>query len=248
MKLVNAYSDTIIYNRLNKHLLTELGDYKVFVVDDSNVRASALVNDEFNAFGTHLQFPSLIPAKEIWISQHVEPHEYQFLICNSLNQYYAHKNGISDWYNYALKKERQEREKVDGYKFDPSTPVPKELYYKIYCEIPADSVTVWLVDGNIVRDIYKTDFVLGGNCEVYKWIPDREIWVEKTLTEADALDTILHEFVESTLMREKGYSYNKAHNIALKVDWKNLNKIDKESVEQLSTDYVFDIASPYLKS
>ena len=38
-----------------------------------------------------------------------------------------------------------------------------------------------LVDGNVVRCTYKTDYTEGGHGQVYPWVPKREIWVEKAL-------------------------------------------------------------------
>ena len=60
---------------------------------------------------------------------------------------------------------------------------------------------MWLVDGELVRDLYKTDYICGGNPYVpYPWIPKNEIWIEKNLKKEEIYSIILHEYVESTLV------------------------------------------------
>jgi hypothetical protein len=155
-----------------------------------------------------------------------------------------------NWYEYALKKEKAEREKIDHIKFkgkDFKTP-PDKIYNKYYCGIPSpnDDIEVWLVNGEIVRDLFKTDFIEGGNGEVYKWIPRQEIWIEKNLEDVETNLTILHEYIESTLMRYKKFNYDKAHVIACKVDFKNRKNWEIEDVKDLTREEALEMANQYL--
>lgn len=113
---------------------------------------------------------------------------------------------------------------------------------------PDDDIEVWLINGEVVRDLYKTDFIEGGNGEVYKFCPKQEIWVEKNLMqEKGEVDiTILHEYVESTLMRYKKFSYDKAHNIAAKVDWHHRKKWTFEDVKELDRETALEMAKKYI--
>lgn len=73
---------------------------------------------------------------------------------------------------------------------------------------------VMLVDGNEVRNRIDIDFVSGGNPARYGYVPDDEIWIEKSLDRRERAPTILHEVTEERLMRTKGLSYGEAHDRA----------------------------------
>jgi hypothetical protein len=236
---------------IEKTKLDKIGDYKIFTVNAAAVRATSLQDDDFNHFATHVEFPKLIPNNEIWISKDISKHERQFLIHNGIHQYKAKEAGKRNWYDIALKKEKIEREKVDGLKFNPkkfSQEPPDKVYAKYYCGIPSpnDDIEVWLVNGEMIRDLFKTDFIEGGNGEVYKWIPRQEIWIEKNLKEVEINLTILHEYIESTLMRYKKFNYDKAHVIASKVDFKHRKNWEIEDVKDLTREMALEMANQYL--
>lgn len=73
-------------------------------------------------------------------------------------------------------------------------------------------VTVWIVDGQYVRDNIFIDFVSGGNHERYNFVPSGEIWIDND-NEDEAGFILLHELIESSLMRG-GADYEMAHNAA----------------------------------
>jgi hypothetical protein len=84
--------------------------------------------------------------------------------------------------------------------------------------------TVWLVDGQAVRDRVHIDFVAGGNPGRYGYVPKNEIWVEEHTTPKDILATTVHEIVETRAMEKLGYSYAQAHEKALKIEQRVRNK------------------------
>lgn len=77
---------------------------------------------------------------------------------------------------------------------------------------------VWIVDGRLVRDMYKTDFVLGGHGYVYSWIPNNEIWIDDQTDEVDIPFVLIHEITELKLMKE-GIKYTVAHNKASQTEY-----------------------------
>jgi hypothetical protein len=85
-----------------------------------------------------------------------------------------------------------------------------------------DGVEVYLVNGDAIRDNIKgtsdSDFVFGGHYWRYpKFIGKNEIFIDSTMQYSDdIIATIYHEAIERKLMKEKGYSYDKAHDIAKK--------------------------------
>jgi len=80
-----------------------------------------------------------------------------------------------------------------------------------------EGYTVWRVDGTWIRDNVDVDFVAGGNCARYKYVPDGEVWVENGLSDKDTAATIVHEVVECDAMLD-GQSYEDAHAFAGKIE------------------------------
>jgi len=81
-----------------------------------------------------------------------------------------------------------------------------------------DGTKVEEVDGATVRDNIRTEFIGGGNHEATPEIPKNEIWLENNMPPQEKSKILLHELVERALMREKGESYDRAHNEANAVE------------------------------
>lgn len=75
-------------------------------------------------------------------------------------------------------------------------------------------LTVWIVDGERLRNEVDVDYVCGGNSARYSYCPRTEIWLDQNLSPTDATATLLHEYVEYRLMVKKGLSYEDAHDRA----------------------------------
>jgi DNA-directed RNA polymerase beta subunit len=73
---------------------------------------------------------------------------------------------------------------------------------------------LFLVNGNVVRNLIDLDFVAGGNPCRYGYVPAGELWAESNLG-MEIAPTFLHEFIESEMMLHDGMSYDKAHEKAL---------------------------------
>jgi hypothetical protein len=78
---------------------------------------------------------------------------------------------------------------------------------------------VWLVDGNLVRSHYKTDYTEGGHGHVYPWVPRPQIWVEDGVDRREVPFIVCHEYLERRLMRDAGLGYDRAHEICSKVEF-----------------------------
>jgi hypothetical protein len=226
--------------RIHKRHHKTAGQYEVYLVDATKVRETSKNHDDFSHVGTHVTYP-WVPDREVWIADTIPERERKFLIKNGVAQYEAKRKGIKDWYGHAVELERQERAKVDGYEFVGKHKQDEvEVRSKVYCKI-AD-VTVWLVDGRKVRDVYRTNFVCGGNAGPYPWIPEKEIWIEKDMPEKEIIITSLHEYVEYVLMRDRKMSYAEAHPISLCVDWNNRRSFTKTDLESLTRYKALDLA------
>lgn len=94
------------------------------------------------------------------------------------------------------------------------------LDYARYREggVGPDELRVVVVDGEYVRRHIDTDFTMGGNPSRYSYVPRGELWVEKNLSIADTISTIVHESVEHRLMKNSNMSYANAHALANQID------------------------------
>jgi hypothetical protein len=215
--------------KLNKRRVLTHADYTVYAVNAYAVRDAAQPDEEFGNFATRDEFPDLIPAGEIWISEKLAEKEGVFFIANALTQQARQAAGATDRaYDDGLEVERLLREKLNGIEFRDGKPhrhVPPDIYLEPYITLPdpEGEVRVWLVDGNLARSYYKTDYTEGGHGYVYPWVPRPEIWVEDGVDRREVPYIVSHEYLERRLMRDEELDYDTAHEICSKVEF-NLRK------------------------
>lgn len=213
----------------------EIGNYKIRRVPGEKIRKISPIYHEFGNSAIHEDFPKLIPYGEIWIDEIISPQEQVFLIINSLTRYKLINNKVPSHlaYKAAIKKERAERSKVDGINFKGKTfeKPPVKIYMRLYKDLW--DVKVWNVSGQRVRDLYKTDFIEGGHHYVYPWIPESEIWIDDFTDKKEKPQILVHEFIERKLMKEKHLSYNKAHLIAAREEFKREHNFTYEDLDSL---------------
>ena len=97
------------------------------------------------------------------------------------------------------------------------TNVPVEIYKKFLGDYK--DFKVFIVDQELVQDLYKSDFCDGGNHSVYHWIPKSELWLSDALDKKEMKYVLWHEWIECNLMKDKGWTYDKAHATASKTEW-----------------------------
>lgn len=254
--------------KFNKRFIITHEDYDVYAVDALAVRDSTQSDEEFGNFATHDQFPRLIPKGEIWISDKSIEKEGLFYIADALARVREQDKGMPEdqAYTAGLNVERRLREKLLGLKFrhgQPHKRVPPQLYLEHYLTLPDSEfpIEVWLVDGNLVRTWYKTDYVEGGHGYVYKWCPKNEIWIEEDVQRGEIPFLLAHEYLELRLMRDKKLEYDAAHEICSKVEFKlrqnkgikrflapGRRKLTKADLPKLTADPVFEyVLSRYVK-
>jgi hypothetical protein len=246
--------------RLHKKRVLSHEDYTVYSVNGLAVRNAARPDEEFGNFATQDEFSDLIPATEIWISEKLAPKESVFFIANALTQLKRQAGGCSPEraYEDGLEVERQLREKLNGVRFRDGKPhkqVPGDLYLEHYVTLPDPEgpVEVWLVDGNLVRSYYKTDYTEGGHGYVYPWVPRPQIWVEDGVDRREVPFIVCHEYLERRLMRDEGLGYDTAHTICSKVEFDlrktrgaaplltdGRRRLHKEDLPALTSEEVYD--------
>lgn len=214
---------------------------KVVRVDAFKLRNRSTDWQEFGNFGTHLQW-SKIPKDEVWVADTVPDKELPFLLASAEAQLRAHGGGASqdDAYEYGLAVERAERERHPEVGGD--RPYHDEVIPDVYAGLwktvqgKAGPVQVWIVNGLMVRNTTKTDFVEGGHAYVYPFMPEDEIWIEDQVSEEERSFVLLHEFTERHLMRNRKVDYDKAHEYASKVEFAAREAYEKDGT--LPTSYL----------
>jgi hypothetical protein len=212
--------------KLNKRYVLTCEGYDVYAVDPFAVRNYAEPDEEFDNFATRDEFPNLIPKGEIWLAHQTLESEGVFFIANAVARLKELARGASEdrAYDAGIKVDRALREQHNHVKFRDGRPhrrVPPEIYTRHYITL-ADrefSIDAWLIDGNMARSWYKTDYTEGGHGYVYRWVPKNEIWIEKDLHPAEIPFILAHEYLELRLMRDRGVEYDPAHAICSKMEF-----------------------------
>jgi hypothetical protein len=192
--------------------MDQLGDFEVWIVDGSYIRGH--IDEEFTNFGQHYRY-AYIPPKEFWIDQEAQHDERKFFIQHLLTEFALMDKGIP--YDKALqeadKAERKERRRVgdvrklthSGRKLPDGHDIHERLWKKL-----ENGLTVWIVNGRLVRSVFDIDFTAGGHDHVYEFVPEKEIWIDDAIIEQERAYVLLHELHERNRMSE-GWPYSKAH-------------------------------------
>lgn len=77
---------------------------------------------------------------------------------------------------------------------------------------------IWAVQGDEIFWKIYPQFILGGNDQRYRWNPFGEILLDNRQALVEYRYTLAHEILERRLMLEFGWSYNRAHDEALKLE------------------------------
>jgi hypothetical protein len=190
----------------------ERGNLQVWVVDGSYIRGH--IDKEFTNFGQHYRFP-FIPKNELWIDQEAKNDERRFFIDHLLVEYRLMAKGVP--YNKALtdadKVERRERLRAGDVRrlthHGQQLPDGREVHERLWKKLEND-VSVWIVNGRLVRSAFDIDFTEGGHDYVYEFVPENEVWIDDDIEEKERGFVLLHELHERNRMAS-GWPYNKAH-------------------------------------
>ncbi len=188
------------------------GDIEIWLVDGNYIRGH--LDEEFTDFGQHYRY-SFIPEKEFWLDVGVGHKERKFFIDHLLVEYRLMKKGVR--YNKAVKKADRAEQKERGRSGDGGRATHhgrrsrdgQSVHRRLWKEL-GHGVCVWIVNGRRVRSVFDTDFTEGGHDQVYKFVPEGEIWIDDAVVEQERGFVLLHELHERNLMAQ-GMSYDKAH-------------------------------------
>ncbi len=195
------------------------GRITIWTVDGSYIRTK--IDEEFTNYGQHYNF-KYIPEDEFWLDQEASPDELKFFIDHLLVEHQLMKKGVP--YDEALeaadKKEMAERRRAgDVKKMTKGGKLPdaKQVHIRVWKKLESP-VSVWIVDGRLVRSVFDVDFTEGGHDYVYEFVPQNEVWIDNDLVEAERPFVLLHELHERNLMSQ-GWDYDRAHDDSSKIEY-----------------------------
>lgn len=176
----------------------ERGDFQIWIVDGSYIRGH--IDEEFTNFGQHYRY-AYIPVNEFWIDEEAKHDERTFFIDHLLAEHDLMAKGMP--YEKALveadRAERRERRRAGdvrkathrGRQLPDASSVHERLWKKL-----ENGVSVWVVNGRLVRSVFDIDFTAGGHDHVYEFVPEDEVWIDDAITEKERGFVLLHELHE----------------------------------------------------
>ncbi len=194
---------------LNK--IGQRGRISIWLVDGSFIRTN--IDEEFSNCGQHGRF-KYIPNNEFWLDQEASPDEQEFYIHYLTVEHRMMQKGMpyEQAREIADKVQREDRERagdVQKMTHGGRLPDPNQVHLRLWKKLES-SVSVWIVDGRLVRSVFDVDFTEGGHDYVYEYIPDGEVWIDNDLQDAERPYALLHELHERHLMAQ-GWDYDRAH-------------------------------------
>jgi hypothetical protein len=211
----------------------KVSGFKVWIVDGKYIRDN--IEEEFTNYGQHYNF-RFIPEDEFWIDQERNPGEEKYFIDSMLvmNRLISKGINIVNAIKTANKVEKRERAKSRLMKKELKIKknkgnVLKTVYKSSIKEYSHGKIKIWVVNGELVRDLFFLDFTEGGHDKVYSFIPENEIWIDDDLELDERKFVILHELHERNLM-SKGKDYDSAHKSSSKIEYycrKHPKKLDR---------------------
>ncbi len=192
--------------------IDQRGKFQIWRVDGSYIRGN--IDEEFTNFGQHYRY-LYIPENELWIDREAEHDERQFFIDHLLVEHRLMAAGLP--YDKALpeadRQERKERRRAGDLDrvthHGKALPDGKQCHERLWKKLE-NKLSIWIVNGRLVRSIFDIDFTEGGHDYVYEFVPENEVWIDDAIVDLERGYVLLHELHERNRMA-KGWIYNKAH-------------------------------------
>jgi len=200
--------------------IEQISRYSVWLVDGDYIRKN--ISEDFVNYDQHYHL-SFIPENEYWIDEENIHNEQRYYIDHLLVENRLMRAGISyeKAYEKAAAVERRERSKsIIMRQLTRTTKHRKELLDRVHKRLLkkySRRLKLWVVDGELVRDLFFLDFAGGGHGKVYHFIPEDEIWIDDDISQRERRFIILHEMHERSLMA-KGMDYPSAHRNATETE------------------------------
>jgi hypothetical protein len=215
-------------------------NYDIWIIDGNQVRLK--IFSSFLYGGNEQRYP-FNPKGEIWIDNAISCEEYYLTLAHELNERHlmakfgwkyltAHDSSLS--LEQTIRRKNEEvclvheasLKKVSATDFSNIKEIkgiPDSIKLQNIYRIPMgtrEGVTIWIVDGYMVRKNVYPDFGFSGNDLSYHFIPQKEIWIDGQVSCEETEYSIATELKERKLM-EGGKSYDDAYSDAIDITQKN---------------------------
>lgn len=209
-------------------------NYDIWIVDGSQVRLK--IFSSFVYGGNEQRYP-FNPKGEIWIDNAISCEEYYLTLAHELNE--RHLMAKFGWkyltaHDSSLSLEQTIRQKnleiclahelslgkvspTDYSNIKEIRGIPDSIRIENIYRIPVgirDGISIWIVDGYLVRKNIYPDFGFSGNDLSYHFIPKKEVWVDGQVSCEETEYSIATELKERELMAS-GKSYVDAYSDAI---------------------------------
>jgi hypothetical protein len=209
-------------------------ELSIWAVDGSYIRSK--IDEEFTNFGQHYRY-NYIPGNEFWIDLGTKSDEWRFFIDHLLVEHRLMEKGMP--YEKAIveadREERKERRRAHDVSrltnHGKKLPEGKDVHIRLWKKLKS-GISVWIVNGRLVRSVFDIDFTAGGHDYVYEFVPENEVWIDDDIEEAERGYVLLHELHERNRMAS-GWDYDKAHNESSRLEY-NLRHHPDELHDALS--------------
>jgi hypothetical protein len=219
--------------------------YKIWIVDGNIVRQK--IYKEF-LYGGNEQRYLFNPKGEIWIDNAISSEEFDLTVAHELNERHlmakfgweyqtAHDSSLSleltiRHMNEELCRAHEaslknvsvtDYENIKEIKYNPDSIQLRNIY-----RIPLgtrEGISIWIVDGYLVRKTIYPDFGFSGNDLAYHFIPQKEIWIDGQVTCEETEYSISVEMIERKLMSE-GKSYSDSYEAAVEMVRKERDRME----------------------
>jgi hypothetical protein len=233
------------------------GNYDIWIIDGNRVRQK--IYKEF-LYGGNEQRYVFNPKGEIWIDNAISCEEFDLTVAHELNERHlmakfgwtyeaAHDSSLS--LEQVIRHKNQEictahealLKKVsvlDSYNKKEIRDLPDSIKLQNIYRVPEgnrNGISIWVVDGYLVRKNFYPDFGFSGNDLAYQFIPPKEIWIDGQVSCEETEYSIALEIKERQLMTE-GKTYSDAYEEAVQII-----QNQRESMERLVKSH-FKIAIP----
>lgn len=211
-------------------------NYNIWIVDGNQVRQK--LYKEW-LYGGNEQRYIFNPKGEIWIDNAISSEEFDLTVAHELNE--RHLMAKFGWtyqsaHDSSLRLEltiRHKNEEIcrvhesslkkvgvtDSYGIREIKNIQDSIQLKNIYRIPMgnrDGISIWVVDGYLVRKNIYPDFGFSGNDLAYHFIPSKEIWIDGQVSCDETEYSVSLEKMERKLM-EEGKSYSDAYEIAVEM-------------------------------
>jgi hypothetical protein len=240
-----------------RYFMGKADNYDVWIVDGNQVRLK--IFSSFLYGGNEQRYP-FNPKGEIWIDNAISCEEYYLTLAHELNERHlmakfgwkyitAHDSSLS--LEQTIRHSNEEicraheasLRRVSATDYDNIKEIrgiPDSIQIQNIYRVPVgvrEGISIWIVDGYMVRKNIYPDFGFSGNDKSYHFIPPKEIWIDGQVSCEETEYSISTELKERKLI-ESGKSYDDAYSDAIDIT----DKLREDKVKRAKSH--FRIAIP----